>query len=46
MHARIQGEVDRGPDPPPLEKSQNIGVLNNTGPGPLKNDNTDLKVGV
>ena len=26
-----------GPDPPPPEKSQNIGFLSNTGPDPLKN---------
>ena len=26
----------RGPDPPPSEKSQNIGFPSNTGPDPLK----------
>ena len=40
-HVRIQmGRGAGGPDPPPPpppEKSQNIGFLRNTGPGPMNN---------
>ena len=35
-----RGGGEGGPDPPPTEKSQNIGFLSNTGPDPLKNHKT------
>ena len=32
-----RGDRGSGSPPPPPEKSQNIGFLSDTGPGPLKN---------